>query len=530
MTFIERRSPAIAPLDRVAVGAAREPAGPAHQAGRLARRCWRSCRYASPVSPAPARRRCPTRPPWRSSPATTAYTPRASPRGRRRSPPRWWRTSSPAAPSSTRSPASPAPRHRRRRRRRRRPWSRPIGTGSLRKSARHPDMTVEPALTPDQATAAIEAGIEVARDLIDGGAHCLLTGDMGIANTTPAAALIAVFTGPTPARSPAGAPASTTPTLRPQDRRGPRPRSTGTGRRRRARSRPRRGRRAGTRRASPGSCSAPPRARTRAAGRGDRRRGRARGRGARPRRVGGSGRRPPVRRAGPRRGADQLGLSPLVDLGLRLGEGTGAAAGAADRGQRRTGAARGGDVRLGRVSREVNPRPTRSACASTAGACSSSAAGRWRPGACRRCWPPARTCCSSPRRSPRRCTTWPRRAGDWLRPRGSSRPMWTARGWCRSRWTTRRRPPGQRGRARSAGSSAYAPTTGTPRPPGPRRSPGTGRSPWPSSAGGDPRRAAGRPRRDRGVPARGRRSATAAPAPPPVGSSRSSAAGPATRS
>jgi nicotinate-nucleotide--dimethylbenzimidazole phosphoribosyltransferase len=30
--------------------------------------------------------------------------------------------------------------------------------------------------------------------LLDGGAKCLLTGDMGIANTTPAAALIAVFT------------------------------------------------------------------------------------------------------------------------------------------------------------------------------------------------------------------------------------------------------------------------------------------------------------------------------------------------
>ena len=38
----------------------------------------------------------------------------------------------------------------------------------------------------------------------------LLTGDMGIANTTPAAALIAAFTGPTRPRSPAAAPASTT--------------------------------------------------------------------------------------------------------------------------------------------------------------------------------------------------------------------------------------------------------------------------------------------------------------------------------
>ncbi len=57
------------------------------------------------------------------------------------------------------------------------------------------DMTVEPALTRAEARAAVEAGIRVAEDLLAGGAKCLLTGDMGIANTTPAAALIAAFTG-----------------------------------------------------------------------------------------------------------------------------------------------------------------------------------------------------------------------------------------------------------------------------------------------------------------------------------------------
>ncbi|MFI5891251.1 nicotinate-nucleotide--dimethylbenzimidazole phosphoribosyltransferase [Actinoplanes sp. NPDC051513] len=57
------------------------------------------------------------------------------------------------------------------------------------------DMTVEPALTRDEARAAVEAGIGVAEQLIGDGAKCLLTGDMGIANTTPAAALIAAFTG-----------------------------------------------------------------------------------------------------------------------------------------------------------------------------------------------------------------------------------------------------------------------------------------------------------------------------------------------
>ncbi|MGX6602199.1 nicotinate-nucleotide--dimethylbenzimidazole phosphoribosyltransferase [Micromonosporaceae bacterium Da 78-11] len=61
------------------------------------------------------------------------------------------------------------------------------------------DMTVEPALTRDEARAAVEVGIGVADALVEAGAKCLLTGDMGIANTTPAAALTAVFTGATPA-------------------------------------------------------------------------------------------------------------------------------------------------------------------------------------------------------------------------------------------------------------------------------------------------------------------------------------------
>jgi nicotinate-nucleotide--dimethylbenzimidazole phosphoribosyltransferase len=60
------------------------------------------------------------------------------------------------------------------------------------------DLAVEPAMTPQEALAAVEAGIQVAGDLIDAGARCLLTGDMGIANTTPSAALIAVLTGSAP--------------------------------------------------------------------------------------------------------------------------------------------------------------------------------------------------------------------------------------------------------------------------------------------------------------------------------------------
>lgn len=61
------------------------------------------------------------------------------------------------------------------------------------------DMTTEPALTRDEVSAALEAGARVAFDLVDGGARALVTGDMGIANTTPAAALIAAFTGADPA-------------------------------------------------------------------------------------------------------------------------------------------------------------------------------------------------------------------------------------------------------------------------------------------------------------------------------------------
>jgi len=57
------------------------------------------------------------------------------------------------------------------------------------------DLAVEAAMTVEEARAALEVGISVAGALVDGGAKCLITGDMGIANTTPAAALVAAFTG-----------------------------------------------------------------------------------------------------------------------------------------------------------------------------------------------------------------------------------------------------------------------------------------------------------------------------------------------
>lgn len=61
------------------------------------------------------------------------------------------------------------------------------------------DLMVEPAMTRAEAVAAIEVGIQVARDLVAAGNRILLTGDMGIANTTASAALIAAFTGRDPA-------------------------------------------------------------------------------------------------------------------------------------------------------------------------------------------------------------------------------------------------------------------------------------------------------------------------------------------
>ncbi|WP_435232131.1 nicotinate-nucleotide--dimethylbenzimidazole phosphoribosyltransferase [Streptomyces althioticus] len=61
------------------------------------------------------------------------------------------------------------------------------------------DMTAGPAMTREEAKQAIEVGIETARDLVAAGNKALLTGEMGIANTTASAALISVYTGADPA-------------------------------------------------------------------------------------------------------------------------------------------------------------------------------------------------------------------------------------------------------------------------------------------------------------------------------------------
>jgi nicotinate-nucleotide--dimethylbenzimidazole phosphoribosyltransferase len=77
----------------------------------------------------------------------------------------------------------------------------PIAPGLLSRKVRPgtADMTAGPAMSLDEARLAVETGINVAADLVEAGNRCLVTGDMGIANTTASAALTAVFTGSTPA-------------------------------------------------------------------------------------------------------------------------------------------------------------------------------------------------------------------------------------------------------------------------------------------------------------------------------------------
>jgi nicotinate-nucleotide--dimethylbenzimidazole phosphoribosyltransferase len=56
----------------------------------------------------------------------------------------------------------------------------------------------EDALTEDEVRAAVSAGMAIADEEVDGGADLLIAGDMGIGNTTPAAVLVAALTGEEP--------------------------------------------------------------------------------------------------------------------------------------------------------------------------------------------------------------------------------------------------------------------------------------------------------------------------------------------
>ncbi len=62
---------------------------------------------------------------------------------------------------------------------------------------------LEDALAADETRRALDLGAAVAREEVDGGAQLLLAGDLGIGNTTPAAALVAAMLG-RPAREVVG--------------------------------------------------------------------------------------------------------------------------------------------------------------------------------------------------------------------------------------------------------------------------------------------------------------------------------------
>lgn len=72
------------------------------------------------------------------------------------------------------------------------------GVRAARVGAGTGNIAREPAMTRAQAVQALEAGIAIAGELADRGVTLLATGEMGIANTTPATALAAHFLGGRP--------------------------------------------------------------------------------------------------------------------------------------------------------------------------------------------------------------------------------------------------------------------------------------------------------------------------------------------
>jgi nicotinate-nucleotide--dimethylbenzimidazole phosphoribosyltransferase len=60
------------------------------------------------------------------------------------------------------------------------------------------NIAVQDALTDEEAAAAIEAGRRIADEEVDAGADLLIAGDMGIGNSTPATVLVAALTGAEP--------------------------------------------------------------------------------------------------------------------------------------------------------------------------------------------------------------------------------------------------------------------------------------------------------------------------------------------
>lgn len=76
------------------------------------------------------------------------------------------------------------------------PVSQAIGAHRVRRGSGN--IAVEDALSADEVMAAIGAGRAIADEEVDGGADLLIAGDMGIGNTTAATTLIAALTGSEP--------------------------------------------------------------------------------------------------------------------------------------------------------------------------------------------------------------------------------------------------------------------------------------------------------------------------------------------
>jgi nicotinate-nucleotide--dimethylbenzimidazole phosphoribosyltransferase len=76
------------------------------------------------------------------------------------------------------------------------PLSEQIGAHKVRRGSG--DIAIQDALTHDEATRAIAAGKRIADEEVDAGADLLVAGDMGIGNTTAAAVMVAALTNAEP--------------------------------------------------------------------------------------------------------------------------------------------------------------------------------------------------------------------------------------------------------------------------------------------------------------------------------------------
>jgi nicotinate-nucleotide--dimethylbenzimidazole phosphoribosyltransferase len=76
------------------------------------------------------------------------------------------------------------------------PLSPSIGAHKVRRGSGN--IAVEDALTDDEVAAALDAGRRIADEEVDSGVDILIAGDMGIGNTTPATTLIAALTDSEP--------------------------------------------------------------------------------------------------------------------------------------------------------------------------------------------------------------------------------------------------------------------------------------------------------------------------------------------